>query len=629
MLVYQSTKSEFLHNVENDMIAISIRSKIQNKLGQSTSEAEFRSWENSLSHMYMVLNDEKIPSDSGIAIEYNIPQTSKRVDFIISGYNEYEKPEVVIIELKQWEKVKLIENRDGLIETFIGGSNRRVVHPSYQAWSYSSLIKDYNSMVQENDIHIEPCVYMHNYKRIENDDIDNKQYEMYYKEAPLFTKGDLVKLRNFIKNNIKKGDNGDILYIIDEGKIKPSKKLQDSISEMINDNKNFVMLDEQKVVFEDILALSKKSSIDNKKRTIIVKGGPGTGKSVIAINLLAKLTQMDQFVQYVSKNSAPREVYIKQLKNNKVQKNSVSIDNMFSSSGKYTNVDSNVINTVLVDESHRLNEKSGLFKNLGENQIKELIHVSKCSVFFIDEKQRVTISDIGSISEIEKWARHENSEVFYMELKSQFRCNGSNGYLEWLDNVLEIEDKEINDVYELDYDIKVYDNPEEIRDIIVEKNKNPYNTARVLAGYCWDWIKEGKNDSSIHDIVIDDFRMSWNLSNSKTYALDNSISEAGCIHTTQGLEFDYVGVIIGEDLRYENGAIVTDFTKRAKTDQSLKGIKKIHKNDPEKALRISSELIKNTYRTLLTRGMKGCYIYCVDKNLSEYLKSEIRRCKTY
>lgn len=627
--MYQSTKSEFLHNVENDMIAISIRSKIQNKLGQSTSEAEFRSWENSLSHMYMVLNDEKIPSDSGIAIEYNIPQTSKRVDFIISGYNEYEKPEVVIIELKQWEKVKLIENRDGLIETFIGGSNRRVVHPSYQAWSYSSLIKDYNSMVQENDIHIEPCVYMHNYKRIENDDIDNKQYEMYYKEAPLFTKGDLVKLRNFIKNNIKKGDNGDILYIIDEGKIKPSKKLQDSISEMINDNKNFVMLDEQKVVFEDILALSKKSSIDNKKRTIIVKGGPGTGKSVIAINLLAKLTQMDQFVQYVSKNSAPREVYIKQLKNNKVQKNSVSIDNMFSSSGKYTNVDSNVINTVLVDESHRLNEKSGLFKNLGENQIKELIHVSKCSVFFIDEKQRVTISDIGSISEIEKWARHENSEVFYMELKSQFRCNGSNGYLEWLDNVLEIEDKEINDVYELDYDIKVYDNPEEIRDIIVEKNKNPYNTARVLAGYCWDWIKEGKNDSSIHDIVIDDFRMSWNLSNSKTYALDNSISEAGCIHTTQGLEFDYVGVIIGEDLRYENGAIVTDFTKRAKTDQSLKGIKKIHKNDPEKALRISSELIKNTYRTLLTRGMKGCYIYCVDKNLSEYLKSEIRRCKTY
>ena len=153
------------------------------------------------------------------------------------------------------------------------------------------------------------------------------------------------------------------------------------------------------------------------------------------------------------------------------------------------------------------------------------------------------------------------------------------------------------------------------------------NKSRLVAGYCWNWVSEGKNKSDIHDIVIPeyDFGMSWNLGNSNTWAIDKeSINEIGCIHTCQGLEFDYVGVIVGDDLRYENGHIVTDYTKRAKTDQSLKGINKIAKERGlEEAKKIADEIIKNTYKTLMTRGMKGCYIYCTDKKLQEYLKSNI------
>ncbi len=132
--------------------------------------------------------------------------------------------------------------------------------------------------------------------------------------------------------------------------------------------------------------------------------------------------------------------------------------------------------------------------------------------------------------------------------------------------------------------------------------------------------------SNSPNIVIgDDFAMSWNLDGGRTYATDpNSINEVGCIHTTQGLEFDYVGVIIGEDMRYEGGHIVTDFTRRAKTDQSLKGIKSLYKEDPAKAEAIADEIIKNTYRTLMTRGMKGCYVYCCDERLAEYLKKRLR-----
>ncbi len=319
------------------------------------------------------------------------------------------------------------------------------------------------------------------------------------------------------------------------------------------------------------------------------------------------------------KNSAPRTVYQKKLKG--TMKKS-SVDNMFKGSGIYTEAENNIVHTILVDEAHRLNAKSGMFQNMGENQIKEIIHAAQCSVFFIDESQRVTMSDIGSVEEIERWANLEGSEIIHMELVSQFRCNGSDGYLAWLDNVLEIRETANYDIEDMDYDIRVFDDPNELRAAIVEKN-NINHRSRMLAGYCWDWIADGKDKTDVYDIVIGDFHMSWNLGNSIFAIDDSSINEVGCIHTSQGLEFDYVGVIIGNDLRYSGRAIVTDFNERARTDQSMKGIKKLYKADSGEALARADEIIKNTYRTLLTRGMKGCYIYCTDKKLSTYLKEQI------
>lgn len=620
MIVYEGIKSSFLKSVENDSIAEEIENNIYTKMKRRTAQKEFRSWENSLVYMYKVLTDKEIPNDTGIAIEHNIPQTSKRVDFIISGYNSEEKPNVVIVELKQWDEIVEVIGEDALVETYIGNALRKVVHPSYQAWSYSMLIRDYNQAVQDNDIELFPCAYLHNYRRENNDVLDKSQYKTYLEEAPAFTRGEVGKLREFIKKCVVTGDNKEILYQVDNGRIRPSKSLQNSIASMLKGNKEFVMIDEQKIVYEEIISLSQKCMVDNKKRTIIIQGGPGTGKTVVAINLLADLTNKGQFVQYVSKNSAPRNVYTKKLKG-EIKKSSV--DNMFKGSGIYTEVEKNIVHTILVDEAHRLNAKSGMFQNKGENQIKEIIHASLCSVFFIDESQRVTMSDIGSIEEIEKWARAGDSEVVHMELKSQFRCNGSDGYLAWLDNVLEIRETANYDMDDIDYDIRICDTPFEVQDIIVERNKAP-NHARILAGYCWNWIKEERNDPNARDIKIGDFEMSWNLGNTTTYAIDDSsINEIGCIHTSQGLEFDYVGVIIGEDMRYENGKIITDFIKRAKTDQSLKGIKKLYKENPEEANRVADEIIKNTYRTLMTRGMKGCYIYCVDPKLAEYLKEQV------
>lgn len=623
MIIYSGSKADFMVQVEEDAIAYTIRDNILEKMHRKTPDAEFRSWVNSLEYMYKVLNDDGIPRNSGIAIEYNLPNTAKRVDFLVSGYDAKRTANVVIIELKQWEKLNKVEGLDALVETFTGGRERRVVHPSYQAWSYAEMIRDYNEYAQIAGVNLWPCAYLHNYMRVQDDPLDDPIYKDYLDEAPAFAKGDVRKLREFIKRVVETGDDSEILYEIDNGRIKPSKSLQDAIVGMLESNPEFNLIDDQKVVFERIMELSRQCERDGKKRVLIAAGGPGTGKTVIAMNLLARLTQEGVFVQYCSKNSAPRTVYAKKLKGHRTKS---SIDNMFKGSGAYVEAPRNAVGVVLADEAHRLNEKSGLYGNQGINQIHEIIHAARLSVLFIDECQRVTVKDIGSVGEIKRWAAVNGAEVHEEELTSQFRCNGSDGYLAWLDDVLEIRETANYDIEGIDYDFEVLDSPDEMRQKVIERNQGS-NKSRILAGYCWNWPRAGRADTNTHEITIGDFEISWNLDGGEAFALSpTSINEAGCIHTTQGLEFEYVGVIIGDDLRYEGDHVVTDYTKRAGTDQSIKGLKKMEREDPKHALKLADEIIKNTYRTLMTRGMKGCYVYATDPNLRSYLKERSAVC---
>ncbi|MDF2865339.1 MAG: hypothetical protein K0R72_148 [Clostridia bacterium] len=628
MIVYEARKLDFINDVKTNVISGKIYTKFIEKYGKSTSINEIRSWHNSMKFMKEVLEFDNIPSDSGVAIEYKIPNTSNRVDFILTGEDNNRKQSAIIIELKQWENIKLIDNMDGLVETYVGNSNRRVTHPSYQAWSYSTMIQDYNTSVQDNKILLFPCAYLHNYKEINNDPLKNKVYDNYILKAPLFLNGDSKKLSEFISKYIKYGDNGKTLYDIDNGKIRPSKALQDCIKSMLDGNEEFLLLDEQKVVYEEAKRLAMLSHTDNRKRTLIVEGGPGTGKSVLAINLLVDLLNKSMNCFYITKNAAPRNVYSNKLRKGKLSQ--AQINNLFRGTGIFCDSKYNEFDILIVDEAHRLNAKSGMFKNQGENQIKEIINASKFSIFFIDEHQKIDIYDIGNIKSIVNFAKMEDSEISIVRLESQFRCNGSNGYLAWIDDVLQIRNT-ANDIYDLEYDIQILDDPNELKNIIFEKNKLN-NKARILAGYCWNWLKDGKGNTNIYDIQIPEynFNMSWNLDNSTTWAIDEeSVNEVGCIHTSQGLEFDYVGVIVGKDLKYENGQIITDFTQRATTDNSLKGIKKMYKEDSSKALKVADEIIKNTYRTLMTRGQKGCYVYCEDKKLAEYLKNRIYNKKEF
>ncbi len=620
MIVYTKKMKGFFDDIDKGVIGEEIQKRLFLKGFFNNSESEFRSWENSLLHMKNVLATDGIPNDAHIAIEYNIPNTSKRVDFIISGFDENNQANIIIIELKQWEQAERTSSQD-LVTTYIGKANRTVTHPSYQAYSYAKVIENYNSYVTENNIKLIPSAYLHNYKEEFRKEIDNSLYWNIILEAPIFLKKDTIKLRDFIKKYIKKADDGTLLYQIDHGKIKPSKALQDSISSMLKGNKEFYLIDEQKVAFEKIRELIDLSERSDEKHTIIIEGGPGTGKSVIAINLLAEYR--NKIVSYVTKNAAPKAVFFKKLIRDNFKLS--FIKHLFKSSSAFYSSNKNEFDLLIVDEAHRLNKKSGIFSNKGENQIKEIINAAKVSVFFIDEDQIVTTKDFGSIAEIKKQAKILGVTVHHKDeynLISQFRCGGSNEYLAFLDHILKIRHISNLESLEVKYDFRVYDDLIAMRNDLEELNK-VNNKTRIVAGYGYNWITNNKpKDPDLYDIVIGDFKAKWNFSNTQTWAIDeNSFDQVGCIHTSQGLEFDYVGVIIAQDLIFKNGQIVTDHKKRASTDKSLNGIKKYDKSI------LADKIIKNTYKTLMSRGQKGCYVFAECKDLRDYIKNEFSKIK--
>jgi len=613
MLAYLATKDQFL--LDAPTIEDKVKNEVKRKLGHNVGDSEYASWRNSLGNaMYHAMNTADIPGDAGVAIEYRVNGRAFRIDFMLSGKNELGKESLVIIELKQWTDIGFSDLAEH-VRTFLGGGLRDTPHPSYQAWSYLSHLKMYNEYIYDTGVSVNACAYLHN---CEDSTVMNAScYEERLREVPVFIKGQGPELRSMISANIKEGTGTALLERIDTAVIRPSQQLADSVGSMLQGREEFVLLDEQKTVLEKIVKASN-DSLTGQKRVLIINGGPGTGKSVISINALARLTGQRLNARYVTPNAAPRAVFEAKLK--KIF-DKADIRSLFSGSGSFTETSTGSFDTLIVDEAHRLKMKSGMFKNLGENQVKEIIKSAHTSVFFIDEAQKVTWSDVGEISMIEEQAGLAGALVERLELTSQFRCGGSDDYMAWLDEVLGVHADTANYFSRDKFDFQIFDSPVELHNVIKEKNRIN-NKSRVVAGYCWDWIS--KNKAELSDIRIDEFgyKATWNLTSdgSEWIISPTSVEEVGCIHTCQGLEVDYIGVIIGKDLIAIDGVLVTDPSARAKTDKSLAGYKKDLKENPISAQIKADEIIRNTYRTLMSRGMKGCYVYFVDPATAEHFK---------
>lgn len=617
MIVYNDTKRQFVSDVKGGDIEDKIIARIRQKGLNAGQDKEYVSWHNSMQFMRNIVDDPEIDDNVRVAIEYNIPLTSKRVDFIISGSDEEGNDNVVIVELKQWQEAEIVDDdMHYCVKTNVGKHGNIVPHPSYQAYSYARIIYNNCQTLVDNSINLAPCAYLHNYKPEKKYVLESPIYKEWTDEAPFFIKSQVAEFNSFVKKFVtKRSSRGDLLFLIDNGRIKPTKALQDTLVSMVKGNKEFVLVDEQIVIYDMCLKTMSQCLSDGKKRTVVIQGGPGTGKSVLAVNLLMEFIKRELNSSYVTKNSAPREAFLSILTHSNVKK-MVDIKQLFRSPFNLSSCPPNIYDCLIVDEAHRLVKQ--MYRDYsGENQVKECINASLFTIFMLDEDQAVTTKDIGSVDEIRYWCKQLNSRMILNEstrLTSQFRCNGSSAYIQFIDQLLQRNEESVEiDFSELNYDFRLFDDPNEMRDELRKKNEIN-NKARMVAGYCYDWnVKYGRGD---YDIFLPNgFKAKWNLANDKIWAINpKSFEEVGCIHTAQGLEFDYVGVFIGRDLAYDEtlSKVVTDKNAISKDDKSsgirgLKDIKKAHR------------LILNTYKTLLTRGQKGCYVYCEDKALAEHI----------
>ncbi len=617
MLAYLANKAQFLDDAH--VIEDLVRDAVREGLGIGVSQNEYVSWRNSLGNgMSHIIASPEIPDDAGIAIEYQINKMKNRIDFIVSGKNSEGKDSIVIVELKQWTEVDYSELPEH-VNTFVGQKKRDVVHPSYQARSYASLLEMYNEYVYETPVKVTSCAYLHNCPELTV--VNDSRYEEALRNTPVFIKGQKNEIVRLISDSIKSGDGVELLRKIDSSPTRPSLQLSEAVSKMLQGKEAFVLIDEQKTVLETIVKAAN-DGIEGSKQVIIVRGGPGTGKSVVAINALSRLMGLRLIARYVTPNAAPRAVFEVNLKGSF---KGGEIRELFSGSGNFTGIEENDFDLLIVDEAHRLKLRTQYSKG-GDNQIREIINASKTSVFFIDEAQKVTWKDIGEVSQIEEFANLMNANVQHLELKSQFRCNGSDGYITWMDESLGVIENADTPFPNSGYDFKIFDNPSILYEAIRSKNEIN-NKSRMLAGYCWDWVS--KRNPDVDDITFPEFgfKAKWNLeSRGSAWIIDpRSVDDIGCIHTSQGLELDYVGVIIGPDLKMRDGILVSDLGGRASTDVSLHGYKKEMKENPVSAAAKVDKIIRNTYRTLMSRGMKGCYIYCTDPEVAKYFQNRLSR----
>lgn len=617
MIIYNKSLKDFRTDVTFNMMQSILLKTLREKGLSGGSASEINSWNNSLHFMKDVLDDSYFDNECQVAIEYNIPQTSKRVDFMIMGNNN-DEDHVVIIELKQWARVNKVDDNCDHSIMFDLRSHEPVAHPSYQAYSYKQLILDYcNDSISINDETLKPCAYLHNLSEEYRPIIEDNLYHEWIEEAPVFLQSDVLKLRNFIKNYIKlKASDGSLLYKIEEGRLKPTKSLQDALDSMLCGNEEFHMIDEQVVAYDKIMKAIKESQNDTRKHVLIITGGPGTGKSVLAINILARcIIDLKLNASYITKNMAPRKCYANLLAKGNAKK-MVNLQKAIQSPWCLPNTIYNGLDVGIFDEAHRMQKKP--YRYLGNDMLEDAIKASKVSIFFVDDDQRITINDKYDVNSIIMYAKKENAVIHKpYELTSQFRCDGSDGYILFLNNLLEIKQTANTNFEFNNLKVKVFDDPIKMRDELRELNKIN-NKTRMIAGYCYDWnVKNKKGDWDI--ILPNGFKAKWNLANDDHRAVNpNSFEEIGCIHTCQGMEFDYVGVFIGKDLYFKNGHVHTNRNAISKDDKTS-GIRLKTTSDEE-----ADKLIRRTYKVLLTRGIKGCYIYCEDEALRNYLREKLK-----
>lgn len=647
-IVYQETLDTFINScLVTKTIADEVKQGMYNAGYTHVMNNWITSWGDSLPEIAKALQSSAIDRDVDVAVEYRLKHSLERLDFLIYGMDKANKKNMVIVELKRWSQVSRTGSLNRVHTMVAKGHFEDHFHPSYQALNYAGQLKSFNEYVQTQKVGIESCSFCHNMDNGYKTVMEDVSLFPFIPDSPSFLEGDASKLRAFVEKYVSKRCH-DILYEINDARTIPSDDFAKLMRDALSGNQMYTLDMSQSSALTTIVDAVREANYYNQKKTIIVKGGAGTGKSIVAINALGQLNspkkKKDRITtMFVTVNAAPKKVLYNGLRKGKAFSGD-SLKMLFKYPTAFANRPNNEVPCLLIDEAHRVFKmKNGVGLKAGTDMLKELINAAQISVFFIDDNQAVTADDYVTIDRIKATAKLCHSQVLMgpeLELTGQYRVQGGAEYIEFIKSFIGINNANNTFNTSNTYEFKVFDDPnkmfEEIKELDTESRKRQaindgkfdfdiydYNGhARVVAGYCYEWKSNPAVRDGVNDVIIPkhNFAKKWNLRygsglTAYSWADDpQSIDEIGCIHTCQGIDLDYCGVIIGKDVTYENGKLVFHKDEHPSTD--LAGIRKANDIDAE-------TWIKNTYYVLLTRGIKGTFVYCEDDALRDYLKSKL------
>lgn len=621
MQLWAGSSTDFIHQTTHNQIAGRLADTFFRHFHFKPSDGEVASWQNSLRAVSLMFGAAAL-NDHGVLLEYQLPLTSNRLDCLVCGHGPGGGAQAVIIELKQWERCDEADG-ENLVATWLGGGVRDTLHPSAQVRQYRLYLEDTHTAFYEEPapVGLAACAYLHNYPRHADDMLFAPKFAALLAECPAFTADDVDPLTTYLRERLALGSGLDVLRRVQESRFRPSKKLMDHVADMIDGQPAYVLLDEQLVVFDKVLDCAREGARSRGKQVIIIRGGPGTGKSVIALNLMSRLLRQELNVHYATGSRAFTETLRRIIGNRgEVQ---------FKYFNSYRQAAVNEIDVLICDEAHRLRKTSAdrfTPKSLqtGLPQIEEILRAAQLSVFFIDDKQVVRPDEIGSVEHIREHSSRLGCRVSEYQLEAQFRCAGSDGFINWVNNTLGVE-RTANVIWDGNegFDFRIFSSPEELDQAIRGRAAQGFSS-RLTAGFCWPWSTAQGDGTLVPDVRIGDFHRPWNakpearklakdIPKAQLWAHDpNGLEQVGCVYTAQGFEFDYVGVIFGLDLRYNLDAQAWEGHRESSHDNVVKRGKDRF-----------VDLVKNTYRVLLSRGLRGCYVHFMDKDTERFVKSRL------
>ncbi|WP_444948118.1 DNA/RNA helicase domain-containing protein [Micromonospora ureilytica] len=554
-------------------------------------------------------------------IGFQLPLTSRQVDMVLAGVHpETGRDAYVVVELKSWTHAQSVEKSDSLVAVRHAGAAH--LHPGVQVGAYCEYLSDVlGVLAADGDGPIRGAAYL--YKAVDRD-VSDLLTRRGTDQSPVFTKQRRGQFLEYLRAHLGAASGASAADRLLASTVRPSRHLLGYASQELQGRSHFRLLGEQRVAYELVLRAVEHARVVNRKTVVVVSGGPGSGKSVIGLAVLGELARQGRSVMHATGSRS-----FTQTLRRYAGRGNQRIRNVFGYFNSFANADRDGLDVLICDEAQRIRATSvnrftpKTRRDRARPQIEELIEAARVPVFLLDEDQVVKPGELGRLTLIARYARQRGMEVEVVSLHDQFRSGGSSAYVQWTKALLSTDDDEpINWVGDGRFDLRMADSPEEMEAFLADKHAAG-ETARMSAGYCWAWTDPQPDDSLVPDVQIGGWARPWNVKSERSvggapgsafWATDpNGFGQIGTVYTAQGFDYDWSGVIIGPDLVARGGRLVT---RRSESKDPLF-------RDTAISDEAADRFIRNTYRVLMTRGIRGGLLYSTDPETQAFLASRM------